>query len=381
MYILIISRGLPNEKYNLNGIFEYDQAKALSSIGLKIVYVVLDMRSIRRWRRFGRTSINSGAFPIEVLSIPCGNIPKGIFNMVGSMGLDLLFNEVLKKYGKPDIIHSHFTNIGFIASKTLSKYNIPMVMTEHSSLINQKNIGKYNKKIASYTYSNADRVIAVSKSLKRRILDNFGVEAIVVNNTVDTDLFANKVFCNKEDFMFVSVGRLIKGKNMDKLINAFSQTFLNADNVKLTIYGEGPEHLNLQNLINDYGLSNRIILEGNRPREVIADFFSYCDAFVLVSNAETFGVAYIEALAAGLPVIATKCGGPEEFVDESNGILIEIDDMKELQEALKSMYNNLNKYDKKYISDTTNHKFSREKIAIELRKVYSDVLNEGYSYD
>jgi glycosyltransferase involved in cell wall biosynthesis len=378
---MIISRGLPNKKYNLNGIFEYDQAKALSSIGLKIVYVVLDMRSIRRWRRFGRTSINNEAFPIEVLSIPCGNIPKGIFNMVGSMGLDLLFKEVLRKYGEPDIIHSHFTNIGFIASKTLNKYNIPMIITEHSSLINQKNIDEYNKKIASYTYIKADKVIAVSKSLKRRILDNFGVEAIVVNNTVDTDLFSNKIFDNKENFMFVSVGRLIKGKNMDKLIIAFAQTFLNADNVKLTIYGEGPERLNLQNLINDYRLSNRIVLEGNRPREVIADFFSYCDAFVLVSNAETFGVAYIEALAAGLPVIATKCGGPEEFVNISNGILIEIGDMKELQEALRSMYNNPNMYDKKYISDTTKRKFSREKIAIELRKVYSDVLNEGYSYD
>ena len=76
-----------------------------------------------------------------------------------------------------------------------------------------------------------------------------------------------------------------------------------------------------------------------------------CDAFVLASRAETFGVVYVEAMAAGLPVIATACGGPEDFVSEENGILIPADNEEKLTEALIEMYHMAHKYDKQAISE------------------------------
>lgn len=84
-------------------------------------------------------------------------------------------------------------------------------------------------------------------------------------------------------------------------------------------------------------------------KKKIAEQLSKSDCFVLASQSETFGVAYIEALAMGVPVIATKCGGPEGFVNENNGIMIDVDSESQLIEAMKYMYNNSDKYDREEI--------------------------------
>ena len=71
MRIYIISRGYPSEKYVKNGIFEFDQAKALASIGHEVVFLALDLRSFRRKRKFGRESFQKRGVNIEAVNIPC----------------------------------------------------------------------------------------------------------------------------------------------------------------------------------------------------------------------------------------------------------------------------------------------------------------------
>ena len=91
---------------------------------------------------------------------------------------------------------------------------------------------------------------------------------------------------------------------------------------------------------------------------------------------ETFGVVYAEALAAGLPVIGTKCGGPEDFVDDSNGILVEVGNKTELVEAMKYMYENRSSYDSNVIRQGVSKRFSEETIAGQLMLVYQDVIRK-----
>ena len=98
------------------------------------------------------------------------------------------------------------------------------------------------------------------------------------------------------------------------------------------------------------------------------------DVFVLASRGETFGVVYIEAMSAGLPVIATTCGGPEDFVDESNGILVPVNDVEALTDALIKIYKTANNYDRSNISRLTQQKFSPKTIASQLTDVYIDVI-------
>ena len=96
---------------------------------------------------------------------------------------------------------------------------------------------------------------------------------------------------------------------------------------------------------------------------------------MLASRSETFGVAYIEAMAAGLPVIATRCGGPEDFVTEENGILIPVDDESTLTSAMERMMLRREDYDSAAISADIRRKFAPETIAARLTELYEGVLS------
>lgn len=109
-------------------------------------------------------------------------------------------------------------------------------------------------------------------------------------------------------------------------------------------------------------------------RDEIAEKFRESDCFVLLSKHETFGVAYIEALASGLPVIATRCGGPEDFIDESNGILVGVDNEAEIEKALKKMRYREMEFDRERISKEAIKNFSPETIAERLSKIYEAVI-------
>ena len=129
---------------------------------------------------------------------------------------------------------------------------------------------------------------------------------------------------------------------------------------------------NLIKQINNANLQDHVFLLGLKRTE-IADYLNKSDVFVLI-HVETFGVVYIEAMAAGLPVIATACGGPEDFVNERNGILIPPNNADELKKALIKMYNTYQNYDNDAISEECARKFSPHSIATQLTEIYSDLL-------
>ncbi len=374
MYVLFITRGYPTEKYKGNGIFEFDQAKALNKIGCKVIYVSVDVRSIRRWRKWGFERKKIDGIEIYSVNIPLGRIPKVLLNKVAAWGLKYIYKRILKEQGEPDILHAHFTNMGYVASILKRKVNIPLVITEHSSMINKLNIKKAKYKEAAVAYKNADVLISVSKALADNIQKNFNIKPIYVPNMVDTDLFNYSSKINNDKFNFVSTGNLINTKRMDLLIEAFNRAFSSVENVTLTIFGDGCEKSYLGRIINKYNLDKKIVLKGMCSRKSISHQLKNSDCFVLASQSETFGVAYIEALAVGLPVIATKCGGPEGFVHEGNGLLIAIDDLDALTNAIKYMYENNDKYNREKIAKDTKSLFSPENVANKILDLYKSIL-------
>jgi L-malate glycosyltransferase len=375
MYVLFITMGYPTDKYITNGIFEFDQAKALSKLGCKVIYAFVDVRSLRRRRKFGFERNNIDGIDIYGINIPLGRVPQKFLDCASVIGLKYIYKKILMEQGKPDIMHAHFINLGYIASILKRKVNIPLVITEHSSLINKSNIGGELFKKAYMSYRSADALIAVSPALANKIEENFNIKSIYIPNIVDTKLFNYSLLSSHEKFNFVSTGNLIYTKRMDLTIDAFRTAFLNKREVTLTIFGEGPERVKLQEMIDKYNLNDRVVLKGMCSRKVIAEQLNKSDCFVLASKTETFGVAYIEALSMGIPVIATKCGGPETFVNEINGKLVLVDDKKALVDALIYMYNNIDKFDNKAISEDIDRKFSQSEIASKLIKVYGKLIN------
>ena len=375
MRVFIISRGYPSEKYVTNGIFEFDQAKALAKQGHEVIFLANDLRSLRRKRKFGSESFIKDGVQVEALNIPCGKIPKRMLMKVRSTVIKRLYNRCVRKYGKPDIIHSHFLEISYCTVKALKGEGIPLVMTEHLSTMNNKVIPENLIALGNNTYRYCDKVIAVGKKIAQTIENNFGVKAEIIPNVVDTDSFSLKsVPVRHNGFKVISVGALIKRKHMDLLIKAFTEFAEKHDDVSLEIFGKGEERENLERLIAENNMSSTITLHGARPRKEIADSMKKADCFVLASDVETFGVVYIEAMAMGLPVIATKSGGPENFVNDTNGILIDPDNKEVLVKSLEKMYDSCGSYDKIKISEDIAKQFSPKAVAEQLSKIYNQTI-------
>jgi len=373
MYVMVIANGYPTAKYKGLGIFEFDQAKALAKAGCKVAFVGIDVRSIKRWRKWGIERHEIEGVHVYVINIPLGKVPKALLHKVMTFGLNIIYKRILKEFGKPDVLHAHFTDIGYVASKLKQQIDVPLVITEHSSLINKTIIEEQLFDTAAYAYRQAEAVISVSPALGNVIEKHFKIRPMYVPNIVDTDIFsyAGKKTSNK--FSFVSTGNLVFGKRMDLTVEAFYRAFHDLPNATLTIFGEGPERPKIEEIIRQHGLKDRVVLMGMCSRSAIAEKLRDSHCFVLASQSETFGVSYIEALAAGVPVIATKCGGPEGFVHGENGLLIPVDDVDELCNAMLFMYNNSTSFDGEKIAIEAKTKFSAKRIAERLLEVYDSL--------
>jgi len=371
MFILVVSRGYAEKNNPMLGIFEMDQALALQKCGHKVILVSIDLRSIRRKRKLGFTHLHKKEIEVYNFSFPLGRVPAQILLWIGRIGIRKLYKRILREHGAPDILHAHFTGIASIAAILKKKNDIPFVITEHSSQINKDKLTKDDIYFGNNSYKYANQVIAVSSALAQRIKQHFNIESIVIPNIVDTSIFktSNGTHTN---FTFISVGSLSYIKGFDLLIDAFHQSNF-AKNISLIIIGDGIERKHLEKQIKDLSLTDQIKLLGGMPRESIQQNISSSSVFVLVSRSETFGVAYIEAMACGKPVIATKCGGPEDFVNKTNGLLVDINDTEGLKSALISMFQNIKSYDSKLISGEVNKNFSPESIARKLTQVYNGI--------
>lgn len=374
MKVFVISRGIPSEKYPLYGIFEYDQAKALTKCGVDVSMLVIDFRSIRYKRKYGLFSYVKDDVKVFELSLPLGIYRRALPLL--QMLLMLLYKKTVRKVGVPDIIHAHFYSIAAIASIIKKKKNIPFFITEHSSKLNKDKslISELDKDLTAKAYSHADTVIAVSKALSINLKNNFDIDNVVVHDIVDVDNYHYVKNNNNQHFNFISVGNLIHLKGFDLLINAFNKAFAYDNNVFLNIVGDGIERDYLQSLINQYDINDRVRLLGQKSRAELCNIIRESDAFVLASRSETFGVVYVEAMACGLPVIATLCGGPEDFVNDDNGVIIPVDDIDALANAMIDMRSNIDKYDGMSISKECYDKFSPKSIANEIVRYYDKVL-------
>ena len=385
MKVLTIPSWYSTEESPNTGIFFKEQAIALQKSGLEVAVIYPEFTSLKEINKgFIRNKIEK-KYEDKVLTYRY----KGHFYLPKvRSGLRIstykrikrLYKLYVEENGEPDLIHAHSVRwAGWAAVKIGKRYNIPVVLTEHSSAYGRQLIPEKDDKYIFETLNQTSHLIAVGTKLKSELLKYVPEKEIeVIPNIVDVEKF--NVIKKEEDkkFTFFSLAFLTKNKGMDLLIKAFYEAFNGDQSVELIIGGDGEEKEDLVFLVSRLGIQSQVHFLGELNREEVVSQMSKCDVFVLASHYETFGVVYIEALASGKPIIATRCGGPEDIVNEKNGLLVEKNNISELVQALLKMKKELKSYDPSKIRQECMELYSEESILTKLNDVYAEVLNERY---
>lgn len=375
MKVMLVSRGVPTDRNPLLGIFEYDQAKALAEYGHEVIFAVVDLRSIRRRRRLGIRSYRQDSIDIISISVPVGAVPAKIKDTIGKWAIRILYRRIKSLFGKPDIVHAHFLDMGVLAADLCRRENIPLVITEHSSSVNKESLPETTVKRLKFAYRSSEKVLAVGNALAESIKKYTGVQPVVLPNILNMPAPVQNIQSENPGggLCFLSAGNLVERKGFDVLIEAFAIFAEAKPEASLLIMGGGPEEKRLKTQVKKLGLSDKITFYGPYQRLDFARELTKADVFVLATKLETFGVVFIEALSFGVPVIATRSGGPEDFVNESNGLLVDVDDVQGLAQAMISISENIGRYDKARIAASTRRRFSPEEIARRLTEIYENI--------
>lgn len=378
MKIFIIARGYPSKRNPVWGCFEKDQAEALRNLGHHVTILSVDSRFRFYWRKLGISKIAENAITsYTIFLIPdvlLFFLPKTIRNRFYAWQLELLYRHVISQEGSPDILYSHYLRTTQRAVRIHEKYHIPLVGIEHWSEMGFNPISKKNLSIAQNTYPKLDQLITVSTALRNNILTQIGIDSIVIPNIISNEFCYNGAPIGREKIKIATIGRLVPEKRFDKLLMALSKVSLPWE---LSIIGTGKISTDLESLARSLNIIQNVKFLGSKSKHDIVEILQHSHFFVLPSKSETFGVVYIEALACGLPIIATDCGGPSDIVTSENGLLVPVDDIEDLSNAILYMAENIDKYDRKAISEDCKARFSAEIIAKRLTQIFEDTIKKA----
>ncbi|CAI3196589.1 MULTISPECIES: glycosyltransferase [Clostridium] len=381
MHIMVIPSWYSSKANKVHGSFFKEQFKALQNDGEKIsvayneIWPITKFGKIKEKRKIDfQVEDNLRTYRYKDYNyFPKNPMMFRSFNK----RMDKLYKEIVKKEGKVDIIHAHSCFWGGIAAAYISKkYNIPLVITEHSSLKYAKYAKDSYKQYIFDAYKEADILISVGTGLKKEISEYVDRDILVIPNMVDLNLFYIDNNKNKK-FTFFSCAFLEEGKGMGDLIKAFSMAFKGQD-VILNIGGDGSTKNSLEELAKEINIDEQVNFLGALSREQVSEEMRKCDAFALPSEHETFGVVYIEALACGKPVIGANNGGAEDIIEEYNGIIANKNDVDSIKDALIEIKENYNIYNKNLIRKKVVDKYSEEVLVECIKGVYKEAYERHH---
>jgi len=168
-----------------------------------------------------------------------------------------------------------------------------------------------------------------------------GVDPIRFNPNVSEGMCRQKLGIEKGEIIVLSVQRLVKRKGVEHLLYAIHSVVRENSRIKFLVAGKGPERSKLVELAKKLEITDRIIFLGFVDSEELPKYYSVCDIFVLHSLYENFGIALVEAMACGKPVISTKVGAIPEIIENGKtGLLVEPKNPEQLAQAILKLANN-----------------------------------------
>ena len=343
MRILTFTNLFPNSIDPVHGIFVYQRVAHWAKRPGNEARIVAPVPYFPRWLKAGRWQ-SATAIPeeeqidgLEVYHPRYFLVPKismswqALAMFVGSLRTVL----AIHRRWKIDLIDAHYVYPDGMAAVLLAKHlGVPVVVSARGTDINLFSTFPIIRSWIRWTLAHADGVVAVSAAL-REVMIRMGVgrgSIRVIPNGIDVSRFQpvpaaearRKLGLAEETPIVVSVGSLTPAKGHDLVIGAFKRMAPRHDGLQLYILGEGTYRRELERMVNESGLSNRVHLVGKRPNEELHLWFNAATVSCLASSREGWPNVVTESLACGTPVVATRVGGIPEILDsEELGVLVD----------------------------------------------------------
>ena len=290
-----------------------------------------------------------------------------------------------------DLLHVHYAiphaSSAFLAQSILQDMgvHVPFITTLHGTDITLVGRDKSYLPVVTFSINKSNGVTSVSDYLKDATYEHFAIrkEIEVIPNFVDLKRFdASKrcpewrnCFAENQEKVLLHASNFRKVKRTQDVYEIF-KLVKSEMNVKLLLVGDGPDRQSLEERSRDEGYADSVIFLGNQ--DVIEDILPMGDVFIFPSENESFGLAALEAMACGLPVVGTHTGGlPELVQDGISGFLCTTGDIKDMaQKTLKilSSAENQRYFSKNAVARAV--EFSNERIITQYERYYEKVLNE-----
>jgi len=231
-----------------------------------------------------------------------------------------------------------------------------------------------------YVFKKADKILALSEYTKSKIIShhsipNFKIE--VAHFPIDTKLFSPVSFNKRVNNYLIFTGRVEdERKNIPLLLKVFSRIRRNYPKLKLKLIG-GRDGQKFSRLLSDVGIQENVEFISSIPRDKLVSFYQNASAFVLPSYQEGLCISALEALSCGVPVISTKCGGPEDYIQNGfNGFLVENNDVDDMTEKIDHFLRLSNVSRKEMCKNARQYilkNFTKEKIWFKFQKVINEL--------
>jgi len=381
--VLFITAWYPNPASPLAGVFVREQAKLIRQYGeVAVLHWIGPDPNIKAPWHISRESDDHFTHGIATyrVSYQPSSIPGFAFASKCA-ALFRAYGEIKANVFRPDIIHAHIYYAGLAALLVGKVTRTPVVISEHSSVFTRNDLKKGDLMRARVAFRWADAVLPVSKTLQTSI-QSCGIKGRfhVLPNVVDTSVFywcrsTSKVDC-KRVLLVCALDNSDK-KGVSHLLEALSELRGRREDWHLDIVGDGPGRRRYETLAEDLHLADKVAFHGSRPHREVAEFMRRADILTVPSRFETFSVVSAEALACGKPVLATRCGGPEEFIDKHTGLLVPPADSKALCDGLDYLFDHLDEFRPEVISQCATDRFGPEQIGTQLQAIYRANIRRG----
>ncbi len=381
MHVLLLPKWYPGDRDPQLGDFIRKQALATSAF---VRMSVLHVEPVAGQRTAARMTVHEGDGPWE-LTVRYTSCASGIralrkpVNLIRYWRASLQgWRVVLRDRGRPDLLHAYILVRPALFARWLRRrHGVPYLLSEQSSEYldgTYARKGRFFHAINRWLFRRARAVTAVSAVLGDALRAHGLCPAYdVVPNVVPGLERPLPPMGPSGEFLIVA-DLVDRTKNVSGALRALSALRRQGEKAHLSIIGDGPDRGMLEQLARELGISDLVRFEGRLPNRDVLDRMAHAFAVIVNSNVETFSVVTGEALAQGKPVIATRCGGPQAFITEANGILIDPRDDAALAAAMLRLISAPERWDPGAIRASVGERFSPAAVGQAFATIYQRCL-------